>query len=89
MADGPSVEQDALEAGPALADTQYGVATVYALLGDTRTALALLERALELGASPSLAEQDDEFAAVRALPGFRPLIEKARASRAKEVQSAS
>ena len=81
--------KDALEAGPALADTQYGVATVYALLGDTRTALALLERALELGASPSLAEQDDEFAAVRALPGFRPLIEKARASRAKEVQSAS
>ena len=79
----------ALEAGPASADTRYGVAAVHALVGDPRQALVLLEQALDLGASPSLAEQDDEFAAVRALPGFRSVVSKARAARIKEVKRAS
>ncbi len=79
----------ALEAGPASADTRYGVAAVHALVGDPGQALVLLEQALDLGASPSLAEQDDEFAAVRALPGFRSVMSKARAARIKEVKRAS
>jgi tetratricopeptide (TPR) repeat protein len=83
------VAGEALEAGPSSADTRYGVAAVHALVGDPGDALVLLEQALELGASPSLAEQDDEFAAVRALPGFRSVIDKARAARNKEVKRAS
>ena len=79
----------ALEAGPASADTRYGVAMVHALVGDPQQALALLGQAFELGASPSLAEQDDELAAVRALPGFRPLLEKAKLLHTKEVKRAS
>jgi tetratricopeptide (TPR) repeat protein len=78
----------ALEAGPASADARYGVAMVHALVGDPNQALALLGQALELGASPSLAEQDDELAAVRALPGFRPLLEKAKKAHTKEVKRA-
>ena len=78
----------ALEAGPAVADTRYGVATVHALLGDTRQALVLLGEALELGASPTLAEQDDELALLRTLPEFRGLIEKAKLKQ-KEVKHAS
>jgi tetratricopeptide (TPR) repeat protein len=83
------VAGQALEAGPASADTRYGVAMVHALVGDPQQALALLGQALELGASPSLAEQDDEFAAVRALPGFGPLLEKAKMVYMKEVKHAS
>jgi hypothetical protein len=62
---------------------------VHALAGDPNQALVLLGQALELGASPSMAEQDDELATVRTLPGFRPLIEKARSSHTKEVKGAS
>jgi hypothetical protein len=62
---------------------------VHALVGDPQQALALLGQAFELGASPSLAEQDDELAAVRALPGFRPLLEKAKTVHTKEVKRAS
>ncbi|MGE5124974.1 MAG: protein kinase domain-containing protein [Betaproteobacteria bacterium] len=80
------VAGQALEAGPANADTRYGVAMVHALVGDPEQALVLLGQALALGASPSLAERDDELAAVRALPGFRPLLEK---TKAKEVKRAS
>jgi tetratricopeptide (TPR) repeat protein len=83
------VAGQALEAGPANADTRYGVATVHALLGDPQRALVLLGEALELGASPSLAELDDELAAVRALPGYRPLLEKAKTAHPKEVKRAS
>jgi Flp pilus assembly protein TadD len=79
----------ALEAGPGSADARYGVAVVHALLGDAEKALAVLGEALELGASPSQAEQDDDLAAVRALPGFRPLIEKARTAQTKEVKRAT
>jgi serine/threonine-protein kinase len=78
----------ALEAGPAVADTRYGVATVHALLGDTRQALVLLGEAFALGASPTLAEQDDELAPLRALPEFRELIGKAKQSQ-KEVKHAT
>jgi tetratricopeptide (TPR) repeat protein/TolB-like protein len=80
--------EQALEAGPAVADTRYGVAMVHALLGDTREALALLGEALDLGASPDLAERDDEFAPLRALPEFRQLIDKAKVSH-EEVNHAS
>jgi len=52
-------------------------------------ALAVLGEALELGASPAQAEQDDDLAAVRALPGFRPLLEKAKTAHTKEVTRAS
>jgi tetratricopeptide (TPR) repeat protein len=69
----------ALEAGPAQADTRYGVAMIHALLGDDQRALALLGEALELGASPDLAERDDELARLRALPEFRRLIEESPA----------
>jgi len=83
------VAGEALEAGPASADTRYGVATVHALVGDTDRALVLLGQAFELGSSPSLAERDDELASVRALPGFGPLIEKAKSAHTKEVKRAS
>jgi serine/threonine-protein kinase len=80
----------ALEAGPTSADARYGTAVVHALLGDPETALGALEKALALGASPAQAEQDDDLAAVRALPAYRPLIEKARtAQKNKEVDRAS
>jgi tetratricopeptide (TPR) repeat protein len=78
----------ALDAGPTVADTRYGVALVHALLGDTEAALAELERAFALGASVSLAEQDDELAELRATPAFRRLLEKAKTAR-KEVTRAS
>jgi len=82
------VAQQALEAGPNLPDTRYGVAMVHALLGDHPRALQLLGEALELGASPALAEQDDELAPLRGLPAFRELIDKARHSK-KEVEHGS
>jgi tetratricopeptide (TPR) repeat protein len=78
----------ALEAGPTVADIRYGVAMVHALLGDNREALQLLGEALDLGASPDLAERDDELAPLRAMPEFRQLIEKAKLSH-KEVNHAS
>jgi hypothetical protein len=83
------VAGEALEGGSASADARYGVAVVHALLGDTEEALAQLGEALELGASPAQAEQDDDLTAVRALPGFRPLLEKAKTAHTKEVKSAS
>jgi tetratricopeptide (TPR) repeat protein/TolB-like protein len=83
------VAGQALEAGPTSADTRYGVAMVHALVGDPEQALVLLGQAFELGASPSLADQDDELAAVRALPGYRPLLEKAKTAHTKEVKRAS
>jgi tetratricopeptide (TPR) repeat protein/TolB-like protein len=79
----------ALEAGPASADAHYGAAVVHALLGDAHAALAALDKALELGASPSQAEQDDDLAALRARPGFRSVLEKARTAQTKEVKGAS
>jgi tetratricopeptide (TPR) repeat protein/TolB-like protein len=81
--------QATLEAGPALADSHYGAAAVHAVLGDPRAALEALGKALELGASPSQAEQDDDLATLRGLPGFRSVIEKARTAQTKEVKGAS
>jgi tetratricopeptide (TPR) repeat protein len=81
--------QAALEAGPASADAHYGAAVVHALLDDPRAALAALGKALELGASAAQAEQDDDLAAVQALPAFRTLIEKARTGQNKEVNHGS
>jgi serine/threonine-protein kinase len=79
---------EALAAGPGVADTHYGAATVHALLGDTREALEHLREALALGTSPDLAEQDDELAPLRPLPEFRSLIDNAKKSQ-KEVNRAS
>ena len=76
-------------AGPASADARYGAATVHALAGDPDQALVLLGQALELGASPSQAELDDDLAPLRALPAFRSLIDKAKSARPKEVKRAS
>ncbi len=81
--------QATLEAGPALADSHFGAAVVHALLGDSPAALEELGKALALGASPSQAEQDDDLASVRPLPGFRSLMDKARTTQAKEVKRAS
>jgi tetratricopeptide (TPR) repeat protein/TolB-like protein len=80
--------QATLAAGPALADSHYGAAVVHALLGDPRAALEELGKALERGASPTRAEQDDDLAALRGLPEFRLLIEKARTAQTKEVKRA-
>jgi tetratricopeptide (TPR) repeat protein len=79
---------EALAAGPAVADTRYGVASVHALLGDTREALEHLREALALGTSPDLAQRDDEMAPLRSLPEFRALIDDAKKSH-KEVNRAS
>jgi TolB-like protein/Flp pilus assembly protein TadD len=83
------VAAEALEAGADVADTRYGVATVHAVLGDTTSALAELERALALGTSPFLVERDDELAPLRQTPGFRDLVRKAKARQGREVRRAS
>ncbi|HSD25871.1 MAG TPA: protein kinase [Vicinamibacteria bacterium] len=82
------VAGQALEVGPKSPDARYGVAVVHALVGDTARALTVLGEAFDLGASPALADQDDDLAAVRALPGFRSAIEKARTAQTKEVKRA-
>ena len=79
----------ALDAGPASADTCYGAAVVRALTGDAPGALALLEKAFALGASTSLARDDDDLASLRARPEFRKLLERAAPAPAKEVTRAS
>jgi tetratricopeptide (TPR) repeat protein len=78
----------ALEAAPSSADAHYGAAVVHALAGDAPGALAALERALAMGASASLAKDDEDLASLRALPGFRKLLEGAL-SPPKEVNHAS
>jgi serine/threonine protein kinase/TolB-like protein/Flp pilus assembly protein TadD len=83
------VADQVLAAAPTSADARYGVATVFALTGDLQRALSVLAEAFDLGASPSLAEQDDDLAAVRALPGFRSLVDKARRTNEREVKRAS
>jgi serine/threonine-protein kinase len=81
--------QQALDAGPSSADVHYGAAVVHALSGDATGALALLEKALALGASARLAEDDDDLASLRARPEFRKLLERAATAPAKEVTRAS
>jgi serine/threonine-protein kinase len=81
--------RQALDAGPSSADAHYGAAVVHALTGDAAGALALLERALALGASASLAQDDDDLASLRARPEFRELLERAAPAPAKEVTRAS
>ena len=76
--------QKAIDAGPSSADTQYGTAVVHALLGDgPQVALPALEKALALGASASLAKDDEDLASLRALPRFRELLEAASAAPAR------
>jgi Flp pilus assembly protein TadD len=79
----------ALEAGPSSADTHYGAAVVHALNGDAPGALDLLEKAFALGASVSLAREDDDLASLRARPEFKKLLERAASPPAKEVTRAS
>ena len=79
----------AIEAGPASADTHYGAAVVHALTGDAPGALDLLEKAFALGASVSLARDDDDLASLRARPEFKKLLERAANPPAKEVTRAS
>jgi tetratricopeptide (TPR) repeat protein/TolB-like protein len=80
----------ALEAGPKSADAHYGAAVVHALTGDAPGALALLGKALDLGASASLARDDDDLASLRALPGFDRMLERAATpAPVKEVTRAS
>ena len=81
--------RSALEAGPTSADALYGAAVVHALGGDPSGALAVLEKALAMGASPSQAKDDDDLASLRALPGFRKLLEGALSPPTKEVSRAS
>jgi len=77
-----------VDAAPASGDAHYGAAVVRALTGDAPGALAALERALALGASASLAAQDDDLAPLHATPEFRKLMERAPAP-AREVTRAS
>jgi tetratricopeptide (TPR) repeat protein len=77
-----------VETSPASGDAHYGAAVVRALAGDADGALGALERAFSLGASPSLAEKDDDLASLRARPEFKKLIERARTP-AGEVTHAS
>jgi len=79
--------QLALEAGPADPDTHYGAAVVHALLGDEKAGLVFLEKAIVLGASPSLASQDEDLARLRATPEFPGVLERARKARSKEVDN--
>jgi serine/threonine-protein kinase len=81
--------RQALDAGPSSADAHYGAAVVHALTGDAPGALVFLEKAFALGASASLARNDDDLASLRAHPGFRKLLERVAPAPAKEVTRAS
>jgi Flp pilus assembly protein TadD len=81
--------RQAVEAGPSSPATHYAAAVVHALTGDTPGALDLLEKAFALGASVSLARDDDDLASLRARPEFKKLLERAAAPPAKEVTRAS
>jgi tetratricopeptide (TPR) repeat protein len=83
-----AVARQLLAAGPQSGDAHYGVAVVRALTGDADGALEALGRAFALGASRSLAQQDDDLASLRSRPGFRRMIERA-ATPAEEVTRAS
>jgi eukaryotic-like serine/threonine-protein kinase len=77
--------RQAVEAGPSSGDTHYGAAVVHALTGDAPGALGLLEKAFALGASVSVARDDDDLASLRSRPEFKKLLERAASTPAKEV----
>jgi eukaryotic-like serine/threonine-protein kinase len=92
LGQGDAARQAALQAvaaGPSSGDTHYGAAVVHALTGDAPGALDLLEKAFALGASVSLARDDDDLASLRSRPEFKKLLERAGSTPAKEVTRAS
>ena len=56
---------------------------VHALIGDGAGRLVALEKSLALGASASLAKDDEDLASLRALPRFREVLEAASAAPAR------
>jgi tetratricopeptide (TPR) repeat protein len=68
---------EAVEIGPESWIAHYKAAVAHALAGDSASALALLERALALGASASQAAEDDDLSVLRGDPDFQALIDRA------------
>ncbi len=69
--------QQALDAAPSSPDALYGAAAVHAVTGDTKTSLSLLTKALELGASPVFAAEDERFSSLRGTSEFETLLSRA------------
>ncbi len=67
-------------AGLAPADGQvlYNMAVVHALAGRKEAALAVLERAVAHGASPSVAREDDDLQVIRGMPEFERMTRQQR-----------
>jgi serine/threonine-protein kinase len=72
-----------LAAAPTNADAQYGAAAVHALAGDTKTAVELLAGAFALGASPTVAAQDDDLSSLRGMKEFETLLSHAASKQGK------
>ena len=85
----PVKKSSRARAGPTSWVANYRAAVTHALLGNPARALALLERALDLGASVSEAAQDDDLAVLRDLPEYRELLERSTVDRRKEEDDAS
>jgi serine/threonine protein kinase/tetratricopeptide (TPR) repeat protein len=78
-----------LDAGPESWVAHFAAAVTHAILGDVERSLALVERALALGASPSHIESDEDLAVLHERPEFRNLLERSVADRGKEEEDAS
>jgi hypothetical protein len=69
-----------VEAGPDSWVAHFAAAVAHAILGDVDGSLALLERALALGANPSHIEADEDLAVLRGRPEYRALVDEASSS---------
>ena len=68
------------ESPPKTASGGHEFAYIYALCGAREAALAAVREAIELGVSPKLMAQEDEFASLRGDPKFQALTQGAGAS---------
>jgi tetratricopeptide (TPR) repeat protein len=66
--------ETALQVAPAHRESLYAAAVVDALVGDAEAGLRYLKQALEKGASPTRAAQDDDLARLRTLPGYAAVV---------------
>jgi serine/threonine-protein kinase len=70
--------EEALALAPRDAEVRYRAAAVHALTGRPTQALDELDRALSLGASPSVARVEPDFSSLRGLPEFKALLARKR-----------
>jgi len=80
---------DTVEAGPESWVAHFTAAIAHALAGEPDSALTLLERAVDLGASVSEVEAEEGLAVLRDRLEYRNLLERSAADRGKEKTDAS